>query len=140
MRCTALISPRHRARFHVSASGERGKIFRTASTPAGRRPITVALRAGASTFLLGAVLPFAAQAQIDTTPPTVAITSPAPGAAVCGTIPVMASASDDVGVVGFSDGKSSPQRESFFAHDLDRLKSLICQQLKPSPAFQTQRG
>ena len=100
MRCTALISPRHRARFHVSASGERGKIFRTASTPAGRRPITVALRAGASTFLLGAVLPFAAQAQIDTTPPTVAITSPAPGAAVCGTIPVMASASDDVGVVG----------------------------------------
>ncbi len=100
MRCTTLISPRHRARFHVSASGERGKTFRTASTPAGSKPITVALRAGASTLLLGAVLPFAAQAQVDTTPPTVAITSPVSGATVCGSVPLTASASDDVGVVG----------------------------------------
>ena len=36
----------------------------------------------------------------DTTPPTVAITSPAPGAVVSGTITVTASASDNVGVVG----------------------------------------
>src|SRR5467141_2081305 len=36
----------------------------------------------------------------DTTPPTVSITSPAPGATVSGTITVTASASDNVGVVG----------------------------------------
>jgi hypothetical protein len=36
----------------------------------------------------------------DTTPPTVAITSPAPGATVSGTITVTADASDNVGVVG----------------------------------------
>src|SRR5258706_108314 len=50
------------------------------------------------------------------------------------------SRSDDVGVVGFSDGESSPPRENFFARDLDQLKSLICQQLKPSSAFHAQRG
>ena len=36
----------------------------------------------------------------DTTPPTVAVTSPASGATVTGTVAVTASASDDVGVVG----------------------------------------
>jgi hypothetical protein len=36
----------------------------------------------------------------ETTPPTVSITSPAPGATVSGTITVTASASDNVGVVG----------------------------------------
>src|SRR5204863_7709566 len=36
----------------------------------------------------------------DTTPPTVAITSPAPGATVSGTITVTAEASDNAGVVG----------------------------------------
>jgi hypothetical protein len=36
----------------------------------------------------------------DTTPPAVSITSPAPGAVVSGTIPVTATASDNVGVVG----------------------------------------
>jgi hypothetical protein len=36
----------------------------------------------------------------DVTPPTVAITSPAPGAIVSGTITVTADASDNVGVVG----------------------------------------
>jgi hypothetical protein len=36
----------------------------------------------------------------DTTAPTVAMTSPAEGAAVTGTIALTASASDDVGVVG----------------------------------------
>ncbi|PYQ06265.1 MAG: esterase, partial [Acidobacteria bacterium] len=36
----------------------------------------------------------------DLTPPTVAITSPSPGATVKGTIPVAPSASDNVGVVG----------------------------------------
>ena len=43
----------------------------------------------------------------DTTPPTVSITSPAPGATVSGTVSVTASASDNVGVVGvqfFGDG------------------------------------
>src|SRR5207249_942139 len=36
----------------------------------------------------------------DTTPPTVAITSPSPGATVSGTIPVSATASDTAGVAG----------------------------------------
>src|SRR5258708_2165721 len=57
-------------------------------------------RAAVFAFLLGVGLPFAAQAQIDTTPPTVAIVSPPSGATLCGTVPVIASASDDVGVVG----------------------------------------
>jgi WD40 repeat protein len=52
-------------------------------------------------FLLSAGLPSAAQGQAaDTTPPTVAITSPASGATVSGTITVTASASDNIGVVG----------------------------------------
>ena len=50
------------------------------------------------------------------------------------------SRTDDVGVVGFSDGKSSPLRETFFARDLDQLKVLICRQLKPSSAYHVQRG
>lgn len=40
------------------------------------------------------------QAVADTTPPTVSITSPAPGATVSGSVNVTASASDNVGVVG----------------------------------------
>ena len=43
-------------------------------------------------------LVFAVAASSDTTPPTTAITSPAPGANVSGTVTVAASASDDVGV------------------------------------------
>ena len=54
--------------------------------------------AAALAFLLGASLP--AAAQLDNTPSTVAITSPAPGATVSGTITVTADASDNVGVVG----------------------------------------
>ncbi len=60
--------------------------------------ISVASRALIFAFFLTAAL--ACAAQTDTTPPTVAITSPASGATVCGTIPVTASASDDTGVVG----------------------------------------
>jgi hypothetical protein len=67
-----------------------------------------ARRLGAAAFalLLGASLPAAAQicifpfCQVDRTPPTVAITSPASGATVSGTITVTADASDNVGVVG----------------------------------------
>jgi hypothetical protein len=43
---------------------------------------------------------FTTAAAADTTPPTVAITSPAGGATVGGTVTVSASASDDVGVAG----------------------------------------
>jgi hypothetical protein len=43
-------------------------------------------------------LVFAVAASSDTTPPTTAITSPAPGATLSGTVTVVASASDDVGV------------------------------------------
>src|SRR6266850_4810670 len=57
-------------------------------------------RAAVFAFLLGVGLPFAAQAQIDTIPPTVAIVSPPSGATLCGTVPIIASASDNVGVVG----------------------------------------
>src|SRR5437879_29129 len=60
--------------------------------------VTVALRAFTLTLLLAVALPCAAQ--VDTTPPTVVIASPPSGATICGTVPVMASASDDVGVVG----------------------------------------
>src|SRR5216683_6434832 len=56
------------------------------------------LRTFTFTLFLAAALPCAAQS--DTTPPTVAIVSPPSGATVCGTVPIMASASDDVGVVG----------------------------------------
>src|SRR5262249_52044981 len=45
----------------------------------------------------------------DTTPPTVAMTTPADGAAVTGTVTVSANASDNVGVVGVQfllDGKN----------------------------------
>src|SRR5258708_29340625 len=58
------------------------------------------IRAVAITLLGGAVLSTAADAQTDTSPPAVAITSPAPGATVSGTIAVTAGASDNVGVVG----------------------------------------
>src|SRR5690349_7415792 len=51
-------------------------------------------------ILVNAGLPFTVQAQTDTTPPTVSITSPTPGAIVSGVILVSASASDNVGVVG----------------------------------------
>ena len=54
--------------------------------------------AAASAFLLAA--PFGAFAQTDTSPPTVAITSPANGATVSGFLTVTATASDNVGVVG----------------------------------------
>src|SRR2546429_9367487 len=37
---------------------------------------------------------------LDTTPPTVALTAPAPGASVSGTVTVSATATDNVGVVG----------------------------------------
>jgi hypothetical protein len=68
------------------------------------------LVAAAFALLLG-TLPVAAQisgaqicipplCQVDNTPPTVAITSPASGATVSGTITVTANASDNVGVVG----------------------------------------
>lgn len=50
------------------------------------------------TLFLGAALPCVAQS--DTTPPTVAIVSPPSGATICGTVPIIANASDDVGVVG----------------------------------------
>jgi hypothetical protein len=56
------------------------------------------LRAFTLTLFLSTVLPCAAQS--DTTPPTVAIVSPPSGATLCGTVPIIASASDDVGVVG----------------------------------------
>src|SRR5258708_5186885 len=58
------------------------------------------IRAVAITLLGGAVLSTADDAQTDTSPPAVAITSPAPGATVSGTIAVTAGASDNVGVVG----------------------------------------
>jgi hypothetical protein len=63
------------------------------------------LSAAVFTLLLG-IPPVAAQVcipplcQVDNTPPTVAITSPASGAIVSGTITVTANASDNVGVVG----------------------------------------
>jgi hypothetical protein len=67
-------------------------------TTAGRKPITLAPCAFTITLLLAAALPCAAQS--DMTPPTVAIVSPPSGATLCGTVPIMARASDDVGVVG----------------------------------------
>ncbi|MGH8131471.1 MAG: Ig-like domain-containing protein, partial [Steroidobacteraceae bacterium] len=63
------------------------------------------LVAAAFALLLG-TLPVAAQicifpfCQVDNTPPTVAITSPASGATVSGTLTVTANASDNVGVAG----------------------------------------
>src|SRR5438034_607946 len=65
---------------------------------AGRKCIRLALRAFTISLLLAAALPCAAQS--DTTPPTVAIVSPPSGATLCGTVPIVARASDDVGVVG----------------------------------------
>src|SRR5216684_2850588 len=62
--------------------------------------MTVVIRALAMTLLSGAVLSTPADAQTDTSPPAIAITSPAPGATVSGTIAVTAGASDNVGVVG----------------------------------------
>jgi hypothetical protein len=56
------------------------------------------MRAFTFTLFLAAALPCAAQS--DTTPPTVAIVSPPSGATICGTVPIVASASDNVGVVG----------------------------------------
>src|SRR5437667_8379073 len=72
--------------------------FLVAWTTAGGKAITVALRALTIALLLAAALPCAAQS--DTTPPTVAIVSPPSGATLCGTVPIVARASDDVGVVG----------------------------------------
>ena len=72
--------------------------FLVAWATAGRKAITLALRAFTIALLLAAALPCAAQS--DTTPPTVAIVSPPSGATLCGTVPVVARASDDVGVVG----------------------------------------
>ena len=53
------------------------------------------------------------QKTIDTTPPTVSITSPANGATVSGTVTVSATASDNVGVTSvhsISDGANARQR------------------------------
>ena len=72
--------------------------FLVAWTTAGGKAITLALRALTIALLLAAALPCAAQS--DTTPPTVAIVSPPSGATLCGTVPIVARASDDVGVVG----------------------------------------
>jgi hypothetical protein len=59
------------------------------------------MRTAAIAVVLVAGLLSSAHAQLsDTTPPTVAITSPASGATVSGTISVTANASDNVGVVG----------------------------------------
>src|SRR5260221_5783357 len=98
MRSTALVSVSSAAGVPASSSGERCKTFRNASTTAGRQLVAVALRALSFPLLLAAVLPCAAQS--DTTPPTVAIVSPPSGATLCGTVPIVASASDNVGVVG----------------------------------------
>jgi putative glycosyl hydrolase-like family 15 (GHL15) protein/Big-like domain-containing protein len=98
MRFTALLPVSYCACVPASASGERNKTFRNASTTAGRKLVKVALRAFTFTLFLAAALPCAAQS--DTTPPTVAIVSPPSGATLCGTVPIIASASDNVGVVG----------------------------------------
>jgi hypothetical protein len=58
------------------------------------------IRAVAALLLTGAVLSTKADAQSDPSPPTVAITSPASGATVAGTIVVTAGASDNIGVAG----------------------------------------
>lgn len=58
------------------------------------------IRAIAVVLLAGAVLSTSADGQTDTSPPAVAITSPAFGATVSGTIVVTAGASDNVGVAG----------------------------------------
>src|SRR5258705_13002364 len=66
-----------------------------------------AARAAASVLLFAACLPFAAQAQTDTTQPTVSINAPLSGTTVSGTINVTMSASDNVDVLGvhlFLDG------------------------------------
>ena len=47
---------------------------------------------------------------------------------------------DDVGVVGFDGGKTSREEGQFYAHDLNHLKGVICQQLRPTPAFEVQTG
>src|SRR5260221_5416762 len=98
MRSTALVSVSSAAGVPASSSGERCKTFRNASTTAGRQLVAVALRALSFPLLLPAVVPCAAQC--DTTRPTVAIVSPPSGATLCGTVPIVASASDNVGVVG----------------------------------------
>src|SRR5712664_628762 len=77
--------------------------LRTASGSAGVTAMEAKLRqktlcAFTFTLFLAAALPCAAQS--DTTPPTVAIISPPSGATICGTVPIVASASDNVGVVG----------------------------------------
>src|SRR6267154_1739869 len=58
------------------------------------------LGVGAAAFAFLLAAPFGALAQTDTSPPTVAITSPANGATVSGFLTVTATASDNVGVVG----------------------------------------
>jgi len=73
---------------------------------------TVAIQATDSTLAMGAIAldvsdqhiqfddVLVTQGAVDTTPPTVAITSPSPGATVAGTVAVAASASDDGAVAG----------------------------------------
>jgi hypothetical protein len=53
-----------------------------------------------SVFALASLALFGAGDKVDSTPPTVAITAPAPDAAVSGIVAVSATADDDVGVVG----------------------------------------
>src|SRR5258708_8662721 len=98
MRFTALFPVSSCACVPASASGERNKPFRNASATAGRNRVTCARRAFTFTLSLAAALPCAAQS--DTPPPTVAIVSPPSGATLCGTVPIMASPSDNVGVIG----------------------------------------
>jgi len=62
--------------------------------------MSAVIRAVAVMVVAGAVLSTTADAQTDTSPPAVAITSPASGATVSGTLAVTADASDDVGVAG----------------------------------------
>src|SRR5207247_4013274 len=57
-------------------------------------------RDAAGNLATSADVTFTTAALPDTTPPTVAITAPAAGATVAGTVTVSASASDNVGVVG----------------------------------------
>jgi len=54
----------------------------------------------AAALLLAVALSAAADAQSDTTAPSISITSPAPGTVVSGTLLISASASDDTGVAG----------------------------------------
>ncbi len=84
----------------------------TTTVPDGSYTLTAVARdaAGNRTTSAPVAITVANTSSADTTPPTVAITSPAPGATVSGTIAVAADASDNVGIAGVQfrlDGANS---------------------------------